>query len=134
MLRLVETQQLIGRDTAAMLKIATLLAYAACIGLVVFGLFRARQGVVQTYGGTTAEANWQLWRSAAEDSNGLVERDPPKSDLPPAFLLMRDHFNTCLAFSILMTSVLFMTIVFMIRGAFFYEQPAAYQLDESLDT
>lgn len=111
------------------MKILTLVAYVICVALVVLGLTRARDAVVETFGNETALTEWQKWRTVAGESEGPVERREPKSDLPPAYVLMRDHFNACLGFSLLMTTVLFAAFVFMIRGAFFYEEPAAYQTE-----
>lgn len=91
---------------------------------------RVRWAVIETFGDEAALTDWQEWRAAAGQEDGLVARDPPESDLPPAFVLMRDHFAACLGFSLLMATVLFAAMVFMIRGAFFYEEPAAYHWDQ----
>ena len=116
-------------DRSLPLTRITLLAYVACVSAVAFGLLHARKTMIATYGTAAAQANWQQWRDAAGVDVGPVDRDEPQSELPPALVLMKDHFRACLAFALLMTTVLFMTLVFMIRGAFFYEQPAAYQTD-----
>ena len=111
------------------MKLFTFVVYLACVTLVVFGLTRARDSVVETFGTEDARTEWQDWRTAAGEGIGPVERDEPQSDLPPAYVLMRDHFNACLGFSVLMTTVLFAAFVFMIRGAFFYEIPASHPID-----
>ena len=114
----------------SLLTLVTTTIYLACIALVTIGLFRARDSMVERYGTDFAQTNWQQWRDAAGE-RGPVARDEPKSDLPPAFVLMQDHFNACLAFSLLMTSSLFATLAFLIRGAFFYEQPAANRIEKN---
>jgi hypothetical protein len=82
----------------------------------------ARTHVLSVYGTDQAQQNWQLWRDTARKGEGPVERESPASESPPALMLMQHHFNACLGFSLLLTTVLFMTLLFMLRGAFFYEQ------------
>jgi hypothetical protein len=52
------------------------------------------------------------------DDASPVKRRPPKSPQPPALLLMRDYFGVCLALAIVLSSVLFATFMFFVRGAF----------------
>ena len=42
----------------------------------------------------------------------------PKSDEPPALVLMRDHFAVCLSGSLVISSVLFFFLAFLITGMF----------------
>lgn len=111
-------------------RILACMLYVACVAGVVFGMNCARSHLLAVYGSEQAQGNWQNWRDAASADVGPVERDEPVSDVPPAFVLMRHHFRTCLAFSLLLTTVLFVTLLIMIRGAFFYQRPAA-DVDES---
>ena len=106
-------------------RILACVIYVACIAGVVFGMNRARSHLLAVYGTEQARGNWQNWRDAAGADAGPVERDEPASELPPALVLMQDHFRTCLGFSLLLTTVLYLTLLFMIRGAFFYEHRAA---------
>jgi hypothetical protein len=46
-----------------------------------------------------------------------VKRRAPKSAEPPALVLMRDYFAVCLALAIVLSTVLFGTFMFFVRGA-----------------
>jgi hypothetical protein len=46
-----------------------------------------------------------------------VKRREPKSAEPPALVLMRDHFAVCLSLAVVLSSVLFGTFMFFVRGA-----------------
>ena len=105
-------------------RILACLFYVACIAGVVFGMNRARSHLLTVYGTEQAQGSWQNWRDATSTDAGPVKRDEPASELPPAFVLMQDHFRTCLWFSLLLITVLYVTLLFMIRGAFFYQRPA----------
>ena len=50
-------------------------------------------------------------------SAGPVKRREPKSLEPPALVLMRDHFAVCLGLALLLSTVLFGTFMFFVRGA-----------------
>ena len=105
-------------------RILACVFYVGCMAGVVYGMYGARSHLLAVYGTEQAKGNWQNWRDAASADAGPVERDEPASELPPAFVLMEHHFRTCLGFSLLLTTVLYVTLLFMIRGAFFYERPA----------
>jgi hypothetical protein len=108
-----------------------LIAYLAVMAAVVVGLFVVRGNVVAVYGTGAAQAEWDDWREDAKamaKNDGPVKRREPKSAQPPALVLMRDHFATCLALSVLLTSVLFGTLMILIRGAF---SPAGQFVDRS---
>jgi hypothetical protein len=88
-------------------------------------MFAARAGVFETYGTLEAKAEWEAWRAAArkqssEDQQpvaGPVQRRTPKSADPPALVLMRDYFATCLAAALFFSSLLFAVTMIVIRGA-----------------
>lgn len=90
------------------------------VAAVVGALFRVRSTVTRVYGGESAQTEWDDWRTAAKEmssSDGPVKRREPKSAQPPALVLMRDHFAACLGLAVLLSSVLFATFVFFLRGA-----------------
>ena len=94
--------------------------YAAVMAAVAGAMFQARRNVVAVYGTTQAQAEWDDWRDDAKkmsSSAGPVKRREPKSPQPPALVLMRDHFAACLGLSLVLTSVLFGTLMILIRGA-----------------
>ena len=94
--------------------------YVLCMGALTWGMFRARESATATYGTEAARQEWETWR---EDVRQLppnetpTKRDVPKSDLPPAFVLMRDHFTSCLSLALILTSALFFTMMMVTRGA-----------------
>jgi hypothetical protein len=97
-----------------------LLAYLAVLALVTGGLVYARQQALVTYGTEAAQGEWDQWREDAKDMSlgaGPVKRREPKSIEPPALVLMRDYFAVCLGLSLVLSSVLFATTMFFVRGA-----------------
>jgi hypothetical protein len=97
-----------------------LAAYLAVLAAVVGGLFYGRQQALAVYGSNQAQTNWDAWRGDATkmaQQPGPVKRRAPKSAEPPALVLMRDHFVACAALSLVLSSVLFVTFMFFIRGA-----------------
>jgi hypothetical protein len=94
--------------------------YAAMVAAVVGALYRVRSTVTEVYGGESAQTEWDDWRTAAKEmssGDGPVKRREPKSPEPPALVLMRDHFAACLGLAVLLSTVLFGTFVFFLRGA-----------------
>jgi hypothetical protein len=97
-----------------------LLAYLAVISLIVGGLFYGRSQALAVYGSQQAQTDWDTWRADATkmaEQPGPVKRRAPKSVEPPALVLMRNHFASCLGLAVLLSSVLFGTFMIFIRGA-----------------
>ncbi len=101
-----------------LLDIALLvLLLAAVTGGLIFG----RQQAIAVYGDRAAQSEWDAWREDAKELSkgpGPVIRRTPKSAAPPALVLMRNYFVVCLALSLLLSSVLFITTLAFLRGAF----------------
>jgi hypothetical protein len=92
--------------------------YVALLVAVVGGLFFARQRALIAYGTEEAQSEWDAWRDDAKKlGGGPVVRREPKSAEPPALVLMRDYFAVCLVIAVALSSVLFGTLVFLVRGA-----------------
>lgn len=94
--------------------------YLACMGALVFGMLHARKSATATYGTESARQEWETWREEVRQlppNESPTKRDVPKSDLPPAYVLMRDHFTPCLVLAIVLTSALFFTMMLVTRGA-----------------
>jgi hypothetical protein len=101
-------------------SVAWLLAYLAAMALVIAGLTIGRSQLLKTYGTVEAKAEWDAWRQDAKEmaeGAGPVKRREPKSLEPPALVLMRDHFAACLGLALLLSTVLFGTFMFFLRGA-----------------
>ena len=97
-----------------------LLAYLAVMALVASGLVYGRGQALATFGTDEAQSEWDTWRADAKEmalGAGPVKRREPKSLEPPALVLMRDHFAACLALALVLSTVLFGTFMFFVRGA-----------------
>jgi hypothetical protein len=90
-----------------------LLLYLAMIASVIGGLFYARQQAEQ-FDSPEARAQWNDFRDEMQKIEG---RRVSKREEPPQLQLLRDHFVACLAMALLLSSALFATLMFMIRGA-----------------
>ncbi len=95
------------------------LLYLIMVVAIVVGLRSYRAMALATYGSAQADDQWQDWREAAEEigRSGPVQRDKPQSAEPPPLVLMRDHFPACLGISLLLSSCLFVCLMFTVRGA-----------------
>lgn len=97
-----------------------LVLYVLAMTAVVLALFGFRHWALRTYDTPAAQVQWNTWRrdvARGQDQNSApVRRRVPKSELPPALLLMRDHFVACLSISLLLSSALFLTFMVAIRG------------------
>lgn len=99
---------------------AWLAGYLIAIALVIGGLWYGRQRALAIYGSASSQTEWEQWRHEAKklaEDAGPVKRRIPKSTEPPALVLMRDHFVTCLIGSVVLTSVLFGAFMIFVRGA-----------------
>lgn len=91
---------------------------AAMLAGVSVLMFRVRDSVLQT-SGAQSQQEWEKWRQAVQEGqkdSGPVQRRVPKSAEPPAVVLLRDHFATCLTIALVLSSVLFGTFVLFARG------------------
>jgi hypothetical protein len=94
--------------------------YVALVAAVVGGLVYARSRVMTSYGTDQAQSEWDTWREDAKsqaEGKGPVARRVPKSAEPPALVLMRDYFALCMVIAVALSSVLFGTLAFFVRGA-----------------
>ena len=101
-------------------SLAWLLAYITVMALLLGGLMYGRSQALATYGTADAQTEWDAWRKDAKQmaaGSGPVKRREPKSAQPPALVLMRDHFAACAGVAVLLSTVLFGTFMFFIRGA-----------------
>ena len=100
-------------------SLAWLLAYITAMALVCGGMVYGRWAAIQTYGTEAESIHWLQWRFhvATSSEREPVERRIPQSHEPPALVLMRDHFASCLSLAIVLSSVLFGTFMIFVRGA-----------------
>jgi len=97
-----------------------LLLYVAMLAGIVAGFYRARSWAEDTYLSKQEHEHWEEWRNDARKQaagDGPVKRRPPKSSAPPALLLTQDYFPQFLTIALILSSALFFTMAYMIRGA-----------------
>lgn len=97
-----------------------LLIYLAILAAVAGAMFWVRGSALAVYGTPAAQAEWDTWREDAKqlaEDTGPVKRRFPKSAQPPALVLMRDHFAVCLGLALVLSTVLFGTLMLFVRGA-----------------
>jgi hypothetical protein len=97
-----------------------LIAYALLMAAIVGSMFWVRHTVFTQYSTDEAIADWQAWRGdvASQQTNpGPVKRDIPKSEVPPALVLMRDYFAVSLTGAVFFTSLLYWIMAWFVTGA-----------------
>lgn len=91
-----------------------------------------RTRVIASLDRPEVRAQWQLWKQEAERQSklgaGPVQRRPPRTDEPPALILLRDHFPAVLGSAIVLSSCLYAFLAIALRGAL--RQPAVPKNDE----
>jgi len=116
-----------------------LAAYIAFAAAIAGGMFYARSAVMAEYDTPEAKAEWEKWREKAQldskkwrkehglpdDPKATIDRRPPPSEEPPALVMMRDYFGTCLFAALFFGSLLFAMLCFAIRGAFSGDEAVA---------
>jgi hypothetical protein len=90
----------------------------AMLAAVAGGMFHVRDSVLQS-ADAESQQDWEKWREAVkegQDDKGPVQRRVPKSQEPPALVLLRDHFAVCLTIALVLSLVLFGTFIIFARG------------------
>lgn len=97
-----------------------LIAFFVIEGLVAFGVFHARQVLVNSYDTPQAQTDWETWKGAAkemgEKKTGLIQRREPKATEPPGLILMRDYFPQIVTLSVVLSGVLVGMTMLMVYG------------------
>ena len=97
-----------------------LIAYTALMAVVAGSMFWVRHKVLKEFSTQQATADWQMWRgdvSNQQTNPGPVKRDVPKSEVPPALVLMRDYFVVSLVGATFFTSLLYWIMAWLVTGA-----------------
>lgn len=104
---------------------STTFGYLALGGFLVllagltYGMFQARAWAEAEYRTPEALAEWESFRDdVAEQAEQpeVVRRRVPQSVEPPALVLLRDHFATCLVISLVLSSALYGCFAFFLGG------------------
>ena len=82
-------------------------------------MFSLRRSTVPDLSSPKAISAWQTWREDVREqqaNHGPVERRIPKSDEPPALVLMRDYFVVLMVGALLFSSVLYWIMAWFVTG------------------
>jgi hypothetical protein len=96
--------------------------YLLMLYAVVTSMQSVRQQAIADFSNPTAQQNWDKWRSDVANkitNQGTVDRRVSKSPETPTLRLLRDHFAVCLVGALLMTSLLFVSVMFFVNGVLF---------------
>jgi hypothetical protein len=97
-----------------------IVGYMVLVGLVVGTMFRLRQSAVPELSSQKSISDWREWKEAnvkeQQSHKGPVERRVPKSDEPPALVLMRDFFAVLMAGALLFSSLLYWIMAWFVTG------------------
>ncbi len=107
-----------------------LIAYVIVVATVLAALRYGREMVVTRLGDPESVAAWQQWAEETRrpvEPGEPVERRPVKSDEPPALVLMRDHFGSVQAVSLVIGTFLFCFLGFLGHGIWNQRSPSPQQ-------
>jgi hypothetical protein len=95
-------------------------AYVVILVSAVVTMFLVRKQILTKLATPEAISQWQAWREDVrrqQTEYHPVERRVPKSEEPPALLLMRDHFVVSLFGAVLFITALYWVLAWFIAGA-----------------
>lgn len=97
-----------------------LLAYVAMLTVLIGSMIAVRGQMIAALDTPEAQAEWEAWRAEVRkqvERGGPVQRRVPRSPEPNALVLLRDHFETCVAAAVFFCSLLFFVMMLLLRGA-----------------
>jgi hypothetical protein len=100
--------------------LASVIGYVALLSLVVGSMFWVRHTALTQLSAPQSIADWESWREDVrreETIPGPVQRRVPKSDEPPALVLMRDYFVVSFVGAVFFTSILYWIMAWFVTGA-----------------
>jgi hypothetical protein len=100
-------------------NLAWLVVYLVMLAALIGGMLAVRGWALRSYDRPEAREDWEAWRRQTQrlaKHPGPVARRAADSAEPPTIVLLRDHFAACLGLLLLLSSVLFGTLMVMIRG------------------
>src|SRR4051812_7018442 len=96
-----------------------IIGYLVMVCAVAGTMYSLRRSTVPDLSSPKAISAWQTWREDVREqqaSHGPVERRIPKSDEPPALVLMRDYFGVLMAGALLFSSLLYWIMAWFVTG------------------
>jgi len=100
-------------------NLAWLVVYLVMLAVLIGGMLAVRGWALRSYDRPETREDWEAWRRQTQrlaKNPGPVARRAANSVEPPTIVLLRDHFAACLGLLLLLSSVLFCTLMVMIRG------------------
>ena len=97
-----------------------IVGYLVLLSAVIGSMFWERHAVLSELSTAESKADWESWRTDVRQQQtnpGPVERRIPKSDEPPALVLMRDYFTVSMFGATFFTSILYWIMAWFITGA-----------------
>jgi hypothetical protein len=97
------------------------LGYVVLVCVVVGTMLWLRQSAVPDWSSPKSVSDWQAWQQDVREQqakHGPVERRVPKSDEPPALVLMRDFFAVMMVGALLFSSLLYWIMAWFVTGIF----------------
>lgn len=100
--------------------LVALIGWLLLIGAVTTAFSFARNAALSTLGTEEVQGQWDTWRQEAREQaggKGPVKRSIPKSAEPPALVLMRDYFAVSLTAALVLSSSVYVSFAWFLRGA-----------------
>jgi len=97
-------------------NLISLVLYLLFIGAMVWKLYDLRAEMIEQLDNPQSQAQWQQWREESVQP-GPVERKMPRSERPPALVLLQDYFPMCLTAALLFGSLVFLVTMLLFRAA-----------------
>jgi hypothetical protein len=109
-----------SRSSRRQFVILVLGVFYVLVVLVLVGLlWWGRQWTIGALDNAQAKSQWQTYRQAITaqvEAGAPVQRQTPRSDEPPALVLLRDHFGSCLALSLVLVTAVYFAFAFFLVG------------------
>ena len=96
-----------------------LVGYVVLVCVVAGTMVQLRRTSVPDLSSPKAKSAWNSWRDDVREQQtnpGPVERRVPKSDEPPALVLMRDYFTVLMTGALLFSSLLYWIMAWFVTG------------------
>ena len=107
--------------------------YAVLMVGLVFLLGSARRWALTELASPDAQQQWETWREDVREGqdpqSDTVERRVPGSSEPPALVLMRDYYWTCLIAAVGLSTLLYAVLAWFFFGAVLQQRPAGGELE-----
>ncbi|HEX3999536.1 MAG TPA: hypothetical protein VHX65_13370 [Pirellulales bacterium] len=100
--------------------------YLATIVGIALWVLEARKDVIAQLEQRSQLEGWQAWRAAAAKQNGThgpVEREVPRSEVPPMLMLMRDNFPAIFFAATFFPAMILGFFLFVLRGVLRQPRP-----------